>query len=115
MRSRFGVIPTHRLRVGSFGHMVDVRNLRDAIQREHHVRCTHIRSERVTATVGKASWDGAVEVFACTDDPSMLVYGWSENSDAAEPRYVTVPGKRPIASARDAVRAHLAECTEKRG
>lgn len=84
--------------------MADLQKLRQVIQDEHDVKCTHIRSEHVREVLeGGRVWEGDVETFSCTDNPSMLVYGWAKNGD-----YEIVLGKGPIRSARAAVRAALA-------
>ena len=88
--------------------MTDRDNLRQVIRDVHRMHCTHIRSESVREVFqGETVWDGVVEIFSCTDSPSMLVYGWSHDTDDGGRRYVTVLGKPPIKSARDAVRAHI--------
>ena len=79
--------------------MSDTETLRKVVEERHHVRCTYIRQE----TVYEDDWSGTVAVFSCADNPSMLVYACADKQ-----RCVTVVGKPPIWSARDAVRAHFA-------
>ena len=43
-----------------------------------------------------------------SDNPAMLVYAWTEQTAGPE-RLVTIPMKDGIRSARDAVRAHIAD------
>src|SRR5262249_19180106 len=86
-------------RPGRAGRVKDVRKLREAIERVHRLRCTHVRSESfVEKSEGKRVWDGTVEVFSCTDNPSML------STDGCRPTTGTGGTSRCSASRRSRTR-----------
>lgn len=88
--------------------MNDVHALRKAIHDLHGYESTHLRSENIHETFrGKTVWSGTVEIFELLGHPGAgLCYAW-QYLDGDETRYITVLGKLPISSARDAVRAFV--------
>jgi hypothetical protein len=83
--------------------MSDTETLRKVIHERHRVRCMYIRTDGVH----DGSCIRRVEVFACTDDPAMLVFAWAEMMPDGGHHYVTVLGKPPVWNARAAVHAHV--------
>jgi hypothetical protein len=90
-----------------------LRELRDVILRLHGAEATHIDSVPVTESFqGKTVWQGIVEVFELRDHPKAnLVYAWAHDTDNPDKprRHVTVLHIHPIKSARDAVKAAIAQ------
>ena len=87
--------------------MAEKDRLRAVVQQRHHLKCTHVRSERVLSSKDGTAWEGIVEVYACTNDDSLLAYAWTHGT-AAGRHDVAILGSAMVRSARDAVRAHLA-------
>ena len=85
--------------------MTERERLRQVVQDVHGLKCRHVRSERVHGS--QDAWDGVVELFACTDDESRLVYAWSHETRDGRHDAVVL-GFASVKSARDAVRAHMA-------
>ena len=79
----------------------------------HGADATHIESVPVTETFqGKTVWEGIVEVFELRGHPEAdRVYAWAHDTDDPKHprRHVTVLHLHPIRSARDAVRAAIAQ------
>lgn len=90
-----------------------IQELQDVIRRIHGVESEHVESVPVKESFqGKTVWEGIVEVFELRDHPKAnLVYAWAHDTeDPDKPRrHVTVLHIHPIKSARDAVRAAIAQ------
>jgi hypothetical protein len=90
-----------------------IEELRDVIRRLHGAEATHVESVPVKEVFqGKTVWEGIVEVFELHDHPEAnLVYAWAHDTENPEKprRHVTVLHIHPIKSARDAVRAAIAQ------
>ena len=91
-----------------------IEELRDVIRRLHGAEATHVESVPVLETFkGQTVWKGFVEVFDLVGHPTAhRVYAWaSDTGDPNNPQrhHVTVLHLHPIKSARDAVRAAIAQ------
>ena len=93
--------------------MTYLDELRDVIRRLHGAEARHIESVPVIETFqGQTVWEGIVEVFDLTGHPTASrVYAWAHDTDDPNNphRHVTVLHLHPIKSARDAVRAAIAQ------
>lgn len=96
-----------------------ISELQDVIRRLHGADATHIESVPITETFqGRTVWDGVVEVFDLQGHPKAnRAYAWSHDTDDPQHprRHVTVLHLHPIKSARDAVRAAIAQEFRNRG
>ena len=90
-----------------------IQELQDIIRRLHGAEADHVESVPVKETFqGRTVWEGIVEVFELSGHPeASRAYAWShDTNDPANPvRHVTVLHLHPIKSARDAVRAAIAQ------
>jgi hypothetical protein len=93
--------------------MTYIDELRTVIRRLHGVESTHVESVTIKETFqGKTVWEGVVEVFDLIGHPTATrLYAWAHATDDPEHhrRHVTVLHSHPIQSARDAVRAAIAQ------
>ena len=93
--------------------MTYIEELQRVIRHLHGVESKHIESVPVKETFrGQTVWDGVVEVFELIDYPSATrLYAWAHDTDDPKQprRHVTVLHSHPIQSARDAVRAAIAQ------
>lgn len=92
--------------------MSSVQKLRDVIRRVHGVDSEHVYSLPIKEEVGgQTVWEGVVEVFNLEDhSTASRVYAWMHQTDElGQPRHVTVLHLHPIKSARDAVKAAIAQ------
>ena len=62
----------------------------------------------VKITVGKAAWEGRVELFERSSRPPTHVYGWTVEAKGKKPVHITRLQSEAINSAPAAVRAWLA-------
>jgi hypothetical protein len=94
-------------------HKSYIAELQDVIRRLHGVESEHVESVPVKETFqGKTVWEGVVEVFELRDHPkASLAYAWAHDTENPEKphRHVTVLHIHPIKSARDAVKAAIAQ------
>ena len=90
-----------------------IEELRGAIHKLHNAEATHIESVPVKEMFqGKTVWDGVVEVFELSGHPEAVrAYAWAHDTDDPNRprRHVTVLHLHPIKSARDAVKAAIAQ------
>ena len=90
-----------------------IRELQGVIRRLHGADASHVESVAVKeAFQGKTVWEGVVEVFDLVGHPTaQRVYAWAHDTDDPDNprRHVTVLHIHPIQSARDAVRAAIAQ------
>jgi hypothetical protein len=79
------------------------------IRNWHGCDSYHAASVAVNETLhGGIVWQGVVEVFELRNHPKAKeAYAWRYKNEAGEMRYVVVLGVPPVASAFDAVRAHM--------
>ena len=89
--------------------MADIEMLAQTIRDRHGVTPTHIRSEHVHERFAEVTaWEGTVEVFTIGGHPiARLAFAWTEEGDDGALSIVAILGIAPIASAVDAVRAHI--------
>jgi len=88
-----------------------ISELRDVIRHIHGAEATHVESVPIKETFeGKTVWEGVVEVFDLAGHPkASRVYAWAHDGAHAKTSSVTVLHLHPIKSARDAVRAAIAQ------
>ena len=93
-----------------------IQQLKDAIRRRYGAEATHVESVAIKEEFqGKTVWDGLVEVFDLKDHHDAgRVYAWAYDLDGASTgrRGVTVLHIHPIKSAREAVKAAIAQENE---
>ena len=93
----------------------ELEKIRSAVREQYGVRCGHLRSEAVAEFFdGDPVWQGIVEVFSAIGARKpVLIYAWAHETENGGRRYVTVLGKPPINTARDAVRS-MSAATQQR-
>ena len=93
--------------------MTYLEELREVIRRLHGADSTYVESVPVTEVFkGKTVWQGVVEVFELHGHPTASrVYAWGHDTDDPNRprRHVTILHSHPIESARQAVRAAIAQ------
>jgi hypothetical protein len=100
---------------GDGGGLSDrIENIKNAIERGHDCRASHIRSATVREMFGdKVVWGGIVEVFAITGHPqAKYAYSWSFENQGL-PQYVTVLQIPPVWTPQTAVRTAIASGQQK--
>jgi hypothetical protein len=90
-----------------------IDELKNVLRRLHGVESEHVESvPLVEIFQGKTVWDGVVEVFDLKGHPTAFrAYAWAHDTDDPKNprRHVTVLHIHPIKTARDAVRAAIAQ------
>jgi hypothetical protein len=90
-----------------------IEELKSVIRKLHGAEPKHIESVPVKEVFnGQTVWDGVVEIFTLSGHlVASTVYAWTHDTDDPENphRHVTVLGVHPIRSARDAVKAAIAQ------